>query len=85
VNQNVGKFKENLKLQNAIASKLIVIGRKYFIFITYLSHSVGIQSFIEIQGRNVSSCVDFTWNDPIVLLTTRFVDVAKFTTLNLLS
>jgi hypothetical protein len=39
VQQNLGKFKENVKLQNAITLKLIDIGRKNFTFITYSSGS----------------------------------------------
>jgi hypothetical protein len=45
VNQNAGKMKENLKLENAITLKLIDTGRKNVIFITY---TVGLQNFIEI-------------------------------------
>jgi hypothetical protein len=39
-------FKENLKPQNAVALKLIDIGRKNSIFITFSSDSVGLQNLI---------------------------------------
>jgi hypothetical protein len=63
VNQNAGKHKENLKLQNAITLTLIDIGRKSIIFITFSSDSVGLQNVIEIQGGHVNCCVDLTWNE----------------------
>jgi hypothetical protein len=59
VNQNTGKIKENFKLQNAIISKLIDIGRKNFIFITH-PDSVGLQNVIKIQGGHVNYCADLT-------------------------
>jgi hypothetical protein len=60
VNENAGKFKENLKLQNAVTLKFIDIGRKNLIFITFSPDSVDLHSFIEIQGGHVNCCVDLT-------------------------
>jgi hypothetical protein len=63
VNQNAGKFKENLKLQNAVTLKQVDMGRKNFI----LSDSAGLQNLIEIQVDHVSYYDDLTWNDPYSL------------------
>jgi hypothetical protein len=60
VNQNVGKFRENLKVKNTVTLKLINVGRKKFIFIK-LSRLA--KNAVEIQGGSVICCVDLTQND----------------------
>jgi hypothetical protein len=58
VTQNVGKVKEDLQLPNTIILKLVNIGRKNVIFDLVMR-----QNLIDIQGDNVSFCVDLTCND----------------------
>jgi hypothetical protein len=52
VNQDVGKLRNNLKLQNAMT--LNDIERKDS------SPSVGLQNFIEIQDGHINCCVELT-------------------------